>query len=62
MAAMALALDVRLSKPGVYELHGAGRSPQAADTAHALQLAGRVVQALAAVSMLWAASVGRWAP
>ncbi len=62
MAAMALALDVRLSKPGVYELHGAGRSPQAADTAHALQLAGRVVQALAAVSMLWAASVWRWAP
>ena len=54
MAAMALALDVRLGKPGVYELHGAGRSPQAADTAQALQLAGRVVQALASAALLWA--------
>ncbi|PZO19804.1 MAG: cobalamin biosynthesis protein CobD [Burkholderiales bacterium] len=54
MAAMALALDVRLGKPGVYELHGAGRSPQAADTAQALQLAGRVVQALACAALLWA--------
>ncbi|MDO9568777.1 MAG: adenosylcobinamide-phosphate synthase CbiB [Hydrogenophaga sp.] len=47
MAAMALALDVRLAKPGVYTLHPAGRSPQAADTAQALRLAGRVVGALA---------------
>lgn len=54
MAAMALALDVRLGKPGVYELHGAGRSPQAADTAHALQLAGRVVVVLACVALAWA--------
>ncbi len=62
MAAMALALDVRLSKPGVYELHGAGRSPQAADTTQALQLAGRVVQALAMAAVLWAACVWGWAP
>ncbi|MBT9551410.1 MAG: cobalamin biosynthesis protein CobD [Hydrogenophaga sp.] len=47
MAAMALALDVSLAKPGVYTLHPAGRSPQAADTARALQLAGRVVGGLA---------------
>ncbi len=47
MAAMALALDVSLAKPGVYTLHPAGRSPQAVDTARALQLAGRVVGALA---------------
>ncbi|MGS5086725.1 adenosylcobinamide-phosphate synthase CbiB [Hydrogenophaga sp. A37] len=47
MAAMALALNVSLAKPGVYTLHPAGRSPQAADTARALQLAGRVVGALA---------------
>lgn len=53
MAAMALALDVRLAKPGVYELHGTGRNPQAADTALALQLAGRVVQALAVGALLW---------
>ncbi len=62
MAAMALALDVRLSKPGVYELHSAGRSPQAADTEQAVQLAGRVVQALAVASVLWAAWAWRWAP
>ncbi|MDO9029052.1 MAG: adenosylcobinamide-phosphate synthase CbiB [Hydrogenophaga sp.] len=47
MAAMALALDVSLAKPGVYTLHPQGRSPQPADTARALQLAGRVVGALA---------------
>ena len=47
MAAMALALNVSLAKPGVYTLHPAGRSPQPADTARALQLAGRVVGALA---------------
>jgi adenosylcobinamide-phosphate synthase len=62
MAAMALALDVRLSKPGVYELHGAGRSPQAADTAQAIELAGRVVQALAVAALVWAVWVWRWAP
>jgi adenosylcobinamide-phosphate synthase len=47
MAAMALALDVRLVKPGVYTLHPAGRPPQAGDTAQALSLAARVVLALA---------------
>ncbi|MGM9426577.1 adenosylcobinamide-phosphate synthase CbiB [Hydrogenophaga sp. MI9] len=47
MAAMALALDVRLAKPGVYTLHPAGRCPQAADTTRALQLAGRAVTVLA---------------
>ncbi len=54
MAAMALALDVRLGKPGVYELHGAGRSPQAADTGQALRLAGRVVLVLAVGGLSWA--------
>lgn len=47
MAAMALALDVSLAKPGGYTLHPQGRSPLPADTARALQLAGRVVGALA---------------
>lgn len=54
MAAMALALDVRLSKPGVYQLNPSGRSPQAADTARALQLAGRVVGLLAVLAVLTA--------
>ncbi len=60
MAAMALALDVRLGKPGVYELHGAGRSPQAADTVQALRLATRVVQVLAAGAVAWAGVAWRW--
>ena len=47
MAAMALVLGVSLAKPGVYTLHPDGRRPQAADTVLALQLAGRVVGALA---------------
>lgn len=62
MAAMALALDVRLGKAGVYELHGAGRSPQATDTAQALWLAGRVVALLAVAALLWAALAWRFAP
>ncbi|MBT9462705.1 adenosylcobinamide-phosphate synthase CbiB [Hydrogenophaga sp.] len=62
MAAMALALDVRLGKPGVYELHGAGRSPQAADTAQALQLAGRVVALLTVTALLWAALIWSFTP
>ena len=61
MAAMALALDVRLAKPGVYVLHAEGRSVQAAHTARALQLAGRVVMSIAGVALLaamviWSAS------
>jgi adenosylcobinamide-phosphate synthase len=52
MAAMALALDVRLAKPGVYTLHPAGRSPQAADTERAVQRAARVVAALALLAAL----------
>ncbi len=62
MAAMALALDVRLGKPGVYELHSLGRSPQADDTAQALRLAGRVVALLGAAALLWAALAWRFAP
>ena len=52
MAAMALALNVSLAKPGVYILHPAGRSPQAADTARALALATRVVVSLAALAVV----------
>jgi adenosylcobinamide-phosphate synthase len=47
MAAMALMLGIRLGKPGVYTLHAAGRSPDANDTAKALRLAKRAVNALA---------------
>ena len=61
MAAMALALDVHLAKPGVYTLHPAGRSPQAADTAQALKLAGRVVGALAGLAAVVLVA-GFWRP
>jgi adenosylcobinamide-phosphate synthase len=43
MAAMALVLGVRLSKPGVYALHALGRAPQTADTARAVQLGVRAL-------------------
>lgn len=58
MAAMALALDVHLAKPGVYTLHPEGHSPQAVDTAQALKLAGRVVGALAGLAFIvWVAGL-----
>ena len=43
MAAMALALDVSLHKPGVYVLNAAGRAPQAPDTERAVVLASGVL-------------------
>ena len=46
MAAMAMALGVRLGKPGVYVLNEAGRAPLAADTQRARVLAQRAVTAL----------------
>lgn len=42
MAAMALILNVRLTKPGAYALHATGRLAQTQDTARALQLGQRV--------------------
>ena len=50
MAAMALALNIRLGKPGVYTLHAAGEPPLMADTASAQKYASKVV--------LWQASLG----
>ncbi|MCZ2407366.1 MAG: adenosylcobinamide-phosphate synthase CbiB [Burkholderiales bacterium] len=57
MAAMALALGVRLAKPGVYALHPAGRAPGPADTRHAVDLAQKsllalVLLALAAIGLV----------
>jgi adenosylcobinamide-phosphate synthase len=43
MAAMALALDVRLGKPGVYTLNARARPPAAADGRQAQALAARAV-------------------
>ncbi len=47
MAAMALRLNLRLSKPGVYVLHAQGRSPQAEDLLQATRLARRALWATA---------------
>ena len=52
MAAMALALTVRLQKPGVYVLNPSGRPPEPNDAVLALKVASKVVIAL----ILWAQS------
>jgi len=51
MAAMALALDVKLSKKDVYGLNAAGRSPAPEDTRQAVALCRRVVLAHVLLSM-----------
>ena len=50
MAAMALALGVRLQKPGVYALNPSGRPPAAQDAGLAQKKASKVVVA----ACLWA--------
>jgi adenosylcobinamide-phosphate synthase len=50
MAAMALLLGVRLSKPGVYRLNKNGRRPTPMDTRRALELAGDAVLLAACVA------------
>ena len=56
MAAMALRLDRRLAKPGVYTLHAAGRPVEAADMASARRLAARAVATggLLTAALAWA--------
>lgn len=51
MAAMALALGVRLGKPGVYALNAGGASPGPQETARAIRLAGRAVLGLLALAV-----------
>ncbi|WP_137894780.1 adenosylcobinamide-phosphate synthase CbiB [Ramlibacter sp. 2FC] len=52
MAAMALALGLRLAKPGVYVLNEAGRPPQGPDTARACALAGHSLALLVGLAAL----------
>lgn len=58
MAAMALTLKVRLSKPGVYQLNGAAPSPGPLDARRAARRGDGVVLALmpvvAAIQIVWA--------
>jgi adenosylcobinamide-phosphate synthase len=59
MAAMALALNVRLSKPGVYALHGQAPAPQTEHTLRAVRFAARAVFLGAALLSFWVAAA-RW--
>lgn len=52
MAAMALALNVRLEKPGVYALHAAGQPPLAAHTHQAVALCARAVAVVVLTAVL----------
>lgn len=49
MAAMALALDVRLAKPGGYVLHADGRAALAQDSTRAIRFASKALLALVAI-------------
>jgi len=60
MGAMALALDVRLGKPGVYALHAAGRSPHEGDVARAIAFAGRALTLLVATAVAVLLVRGVW--
>ena len=53
MAAMALLLNIQLSKPDVYTLNASGRAPNAADTQKSIKLASK--SALAGVFIAYAA-------
>ncbi len=60
MAAMALALDVCLHKPGVYALNATGRTPGADDTQRALIHASKVVRSIAALALLTLVLIVIW--
>ncbi len=52
MAAMALALDVRLGKPGGYVLHGEGHAATVQDTGFAIDYASKVLLALVLIALV----------
>ena len=66
MGTLALLLDVRLAKPGVYVLHAAGRDASDALMAQALRLCGRAVglsvAALGAAGLGMVIARGHWTP
>lgn len=51
MAAMAMALGVSLSKPGVYSLNASGRAPQSGDVLLAQKYASKVLLALVPIAL-----------
>ena len=52
MAAMAMAIGIRLGKPGVYTLNAAGRVPNAADTCQSIKKSSNVLIALVFIACL----------
>ena len=62
MAAMALALGVRLAKPGVYALNAMAREPAPKDGGQAQALASRVVFALLSLASLAIVLLLQWNP
>jgi adenosylcobinamide-phosphate synthase len=62
MGVMALLLNVRLSKPGVYALNEAGTPPSAGDTAQALAWAQKAVWWSAALSAALILARTPWSP
>ena len=62
MAAMALALNIRLGKPGVYTLNPAGEPPLAADTSKAQKQASKAVlwQVLLALTAIVLVAYVKW--
>ena len=61
MAAMALAVGIRLGKPGIYTLNAAGRVPGAGDTVKTIKKASNVLIAyvfIACSTMLLIALAG----
>lgn len=60
MAAMALALQVRLRKPGVYALNAAAPEPGSAQLRQAIGQAGRALRRCGGVLLLLSAAVAAW--
>ncbi len=60
MAAMALALGVRLSKPGVYTLNPSGHAPSAADAAQAQNIVSKVALGLVGCALAALISIVVW--
>ena len=60
MGAMAQALDVHLSKPGVYQLNPQGRAPESADLLRAVNLASKVLVMQVALALLALVLIALW--
>ena len=60
MGAMAQALGVHLSKPGVYQLNPQGRAPQSADVYESVKLASKVIAVQVLLALLAMVLLALW--